>query len=312
MEHLHAPLCMAQSLHNNKKVTLKKRSLAPTPSPDLETTPQLKPQTIRKSPGRSLQAAAAAQPCLAVGSPPSLAAYSSPGLPATGRAASVRQGPRLSVRLCLWSGPSQQLSPLQHSVNDLVDRSFLVPRASHDELVVGGDIAAEDGGSFLGLQRGGYEPQPHSQPPQPKGALEGISLGRGQFRASGALGAPPLPLCSCSAHLEDAGAVGGAPGVEQVVLPCAHEPLPCRRDTGGTGAERHQTAPGWVPTAEPKEGTRWQCLSPLKERPPVLEDTNCVCVYGGRRNNTTDPHPSLAALGPPEEPGAGTYRRRRT
>lgn len=168
MEHL-LP-CMAQSLHNNKKVTLKKRSLVPTPSPDLETTPQLKPQTRRKSPGRSLQAAAAAQPCLAAGSPPSLAACSSPGLPAPGRAASVRQPLRLSVRLCLWSGPFQRLSPLQHSVNDLVDRSFLVPRASHDELVVGGDIAAEDGGGFLGLQRGGgMSHSPTASSPGPRG-----------------------------------------------------------------------------------------------------------------------------------------------
>lgn len=41
---------------------------------------------------------------------------------------------------------------------------------------------------------------------------------------------PEEPPALLAAHLEDAGSVGRPPGIEQVVLPCAHEPLPC----GGT------------------------------------------------------------------------------
>uniref|UniRef100_A0A8C2TBW8 Uncharacterized protein n=1 Tax=Coturnix japonica TaxID=93934 RepID=A0A8C2TBW8_COTJA len=44
----------------------------------------------------------------------------------------------------------------------------------------------------------------------------------------------------CWAHLEDAGSIRGAPGVEQVVLPRAHKPLPCgRRQSSRVGPLVH-------------------------------------------------------------------------
>ena len=64
------------------------------------------------------------------------------------------------------------VSPLVH---DLINGGFLVTRAGHNVLVIGGDVYRQDRGCLIGL--------------------------------------------------EDGGAIGGPPGIQQVVLPCGDKPL---------------------------------------------------------------------------------------
>lgn len=77
---------------------------------------------------------------------------------------------------------------------------------------------------------------------------------------------PPCPPQKAPTHLEDARSVGRPPGVEQVVLPRAHEPFPCgrsrRRQQGPSCPPRHQSladTPLPAPTGHARERV-WEKL----------------------------------------------------
>lgn len=130
-------------------------------------------------------------------------------------------------------------------VDDLVDGGLLVSGSRHDVLVVGRDVAAQDGGRLLGL--GKAKPATVSQRP-----------GTASFQVL-----PRRP------YLEYAGAVGSPPGVQQVVFARAHKPFTCKRRFRQRCSLRDDCAPSvgtqqpLIPDRSPKT-LRKELLMPIK------------------------------------------------
>lgn len=86
-------------------------------------------------------------------------------------------------------------------VDDLIDRGLLVPRPRHDVLVIGRDVAAEDGGRLLGLQEGKKTAMSEVWKDRPQAGAAGCGVGSvpGRcWRRRGSSTRSAGCLCPCS------------------------------------------------------------------------------------------------------------------